>query len=372
MKQRYSILLAAVIGLTAASHAAPIAYEGFDYDAGTNLNGQAGGFGWATSWTNLALAIPVVSTPGMSYTGLSSSGGKADIIATTVSGGDCLVTRTLNTSFTSGSGVVWFSFLAQKTGTTTRFFNFSFYDAAGAERLKIGRNSNQAQTWFINDGNSSLSVNTGASCTNETLFVGKLTFDESTSNNDRLELWLNPNLALGESGLGTAFEATSNWDFNRIRLAAGGGNNASGGIYDEIRFGTTFNDVAGASLTRYDLWALEYGLTEGRNAKTDDPDSDGASNYVEYLLNGNPTNSANKGQFFIEPIGASVNVIFAQRTDESAVTYSLVDKEDLIAGTETTNAYSSQTSGPSGSANYDSVTNTYTMGNKQFFKVVFE
>jgi endoglucanase len=241
MKKKCIATLLGALGLAVIAQGALIAYEGFDYTAG-NLSGQAGGSGWAAAWDG-ASGTPAVSTPGMSYTGINNSGGKADIIAT--SGSNSMIGRTLNSSFTSGSGEVWFSFLAQKTGTSARFFNFSFFDG-GTERLKIGHNSNPGtQTWYINDGGTpaATSVNTGVSYLNETLFVGKLTYDASVDSNDVLQLWVNPDLSLGESGLGSAFTSTSDWDFNRIRLGAGDAETGSSGIFDEIRFGTTFNDV---------------------------------------------------------------------------------------------------------------------------------
>lgn len=55
-----------------------LAYEGFDYAAGS-LNGKNGGTGWSGAWTwtygsGVSLAV---SATGMTYTGLSTTGGSA-------------------------------------------------------------------------------------------------------------------------------------------------------------------------------------------------------------------------------------------------------------------------------------------------------
>jgi hypothetical protein len=66
---------------------------------------------------------------------------------------------------------------------------------------------------------------------------------------DTAQLWVNPNLSLGEAGLGPAAAtiASDVLTFNGIRLTAGGSQNggvaAASGTLDELRVGDTFADV---------------------------------------------------------------------------------------------------------------------------------
>ncbi len=41
-------------GLATASAAGPIAYEGFDYPAGSTLSGKKGGIGWSNGWVDVS------------------------------------------------------------------------------------------------------------------------------------------------------------------------------------------------------------------------------------------------------------------------------------------------------------------------------
>jgi hypothetical protein len=119
-----------------------------------------------------------------------------------------------------------------------------------------------------------------------------------------------------------------------------------------------------AQSPQYVAWAQAAGLTNGINAKSDDPDHDGLANYVEFALNGNPLNSSDKGTFSYELSGGMFHVIYAKRTDDPTLVYSLLDTTDMATGTWTTDAWTSQSSGPSGTPGYDTVTNHYDMTGK--------
>ena len=66
---------------------ATIAYEGFDYAAGAGgLNGQTGGTGWATAWSNVGNNMDVVATSLADPTStLPTSGGAAQVSTAQVS-----------------------------------------------------------------------------------------------------------------------------------------------------------------------------------------------------------------------------------------------------------------------------------------------
>lgn len=90
--------------------------------------------------------------------------------------------------------------------------------------------------------------------------------------------------------------------------------------------------------TAYDTWAQSHSLAGG---PADDDDGDSLSNLGEYGLNGNPTNSADRG---IRPIllsmGGLLEYIYARRTaPDSGLTYYLELTDDLVSGTWTNGGY---------------------------------
>lgn len=93
--------------LMSAANAALIAYDGFDYAAGS-LNGASGGTGWTANWTSTVNAAVAVPTTSLSYNtpgGVSISGGATSAVA--IGGDSPLVHRT----FATQTATVYFSFL---------------------------------------------------------------------------------------------------------------------------------------------------------------------------------------------------------------------------------------------------------------------
>jgi hypothetical protein len=130
---------------------------------------------------------------------------------------------------------------------------------------------------------------------------------------------------------------------------------------------------ATASSNPFVNWALSYPVLSGSKANTADYDNDGASDYREYALNGNPTNGADTGMVEATTDGTILTYIYAKRTDDNTIVYTLVDTTDLLFGQQFTNNWDGQTVGPSGVANFDSVTNTYNMtGSQRFIKLIIE
>lgn len=106
-----TILIAVLSALAATCNAqfTPIAYEGFSYDAGT-LAGQNGGTGWTGSWINdygSGTSFNVSAT-GMTYPGLTTSGGRM----VWASGGNGISEDSRSLALLN-SGVVYLQFLSQ-------------------------------------------------------------------------------------------------------------------------------------------------------------------------------------------------------------------------------------------------------------------
>src|ERR1700691_5917622 len=76
----YRSIFVALLGFAACSTGGAqttVAYEGFNYTGGSALGGQSGGTGWTTAWVNdyASGATLDVSATGMTYAGLSTTGG---------------------------------------------------------------------------------------------------------------------------------------------------------------------------------------------------------------------------------------------------------------------------------------------------------
>jgi len=105
-------------------------------------------------------------------------------------------------------------------------------------------------------------------------------------------------------------------------------------------------------------WAGSYGLSGADADENADPDNDGASNLSEYGLGGDPTNPGDIGTKPLYSQGATeMQYIYVARTDDVRLDYYLEINTDLIYGAWTNMGYSS-VSGPSGTPDWDSVTNT--------------
>jgi hypothetical protein len=136
---------------------------------------------------------------------------------------------------------------------------------------------------------------------------------------------------------------------------------------------TRFISVETSSIqSPYESWTAAYGVT---GLATEDDDSDGMDNFLEYALNGDPTNASVKGQALqVADQGANLfKFIHAKLANDSSVTYRLLDKTDLIFGSVSTNGYISQDES-SALGDYITVTNTYDMSVKpaQFIELEIE
>lgn len=72
-----SVLAFAIGAGTASGGVEPIAYEGFGYGPTANLAGANGGLGWGGQWFKLSSIPTGVTTDGLSWPGLPTSGGSA-------------------------------------------------------------------------------------------------------------------------------------------------------------------------------------------------------------------------------------------------------------------------------------------------------
>ncbi len=122
-----------------------------------------------------------------------------------------------------------------------------------------------------------------------------------------------------------------NWSLDLIARERLGGVQAQWSI-DYVEFIAKYQ-VASS----FQIWSDSYELEEGPDG---DDDKDGMSNLYEYGLNGDPTNSAIRGDFEsgASEDGSDFLYIYARRTAaNSGISYSLATSEDLVYDNAWTN-----------------------------------
>lgn len=266
-----SSLAALSLGLVVTSAVAPsasaalLAYDGFNYDAGS-LVGQNGGLGFANAWQlNGSGAGSIYNTVGgsLSYTDglgktLQTSGNSLFLSGSPTANNTAQPNRDF--SFVRDTGTTWISFLGYRSGTPTnnvsnpypRGANVSFFNT-GTEKLAVGNSSGAAlNNWSL------IPTGAGANIQQSTFDYSVLDFiviridhiGDSTVF-DNAYMWVNPNLAVEPSTATAAVKSENLFDFtfNRVRPFAGG-YDATGGRpnaqlnIDELRVGELFADVA--------------------------------------------------------------------------------------------------------------------------------
>lgn len=273
------LLAAALCGLaTTPSRAALIAYEGFDYPAGTTVATQTGGSGWTNAWTGGSAGnfLGTNTAASLAYTdanrnALQTLGGSAIVgnpsgtTATTAT-----PNRVLNFNLSGGAGVTagpgattWISFLYKRLnfalGTLPylRQSTVSLFEGSG-ERVPIGSPNTTAtvSNVFSVWGTGARNVNAPFQSpdypitSGSTYFVLVKIVTDGTAAVDIAYIWVNWTNLTVEPALATATLVQNEVNLssvNTLRLQANN-QNASGSNavcqVDEIRVGTAFPDVA--------------------------------------------------------------------------------------------------------------------------------
>lgn len=276
-----TLLLPLALALPVTSHAALLAYEGFDYNvAADGLALQNGGTGWAAAWTDTVNDGDILAGS-MSYTDGSSNslittGNMAQMNGTTV--GNAVNFRNINVSQYAGTTTLYISFIGQKIlsglGTTldSRAVNVALFGGANptaTENISVGHGTNTptggfggAYHWGAfyagNGGNgqtpgaTQTSHYSNVNVTTNAFNVLKIELNANGAN-DRFTLYVNPLLA-GEGLNVSSITPIDNVDRGATLEAMiqsvrpfGGNQNAANGAgilnFDEFRIGTTWADV---------------------------------------------------------------------------------------------------------------------------------
>ncbi len=247
----------AAVALLGTSHAALVAYEGFDTSAadGTNLPTMQGGdtsFGWGDQWRfNAATGLGItVDSPGLTFGTLDTIGKMATSNFNGSSAGE--YRREMSASYTIGSGSgerteMWASWLTTWSGNPSPNSALQWFKlhngnteviSAGINNFGGGTGSALEDQWRLSpagaDSFTGVVANPGD--------VYQLTMRLSASGSDTLvELFVNSG---GDRNLGSALASHTVSDavtFNQVRLQTQQTNVTA--QWDEIRIGETMFDV---------------------------------------------------------------------------------------------------------------------------------
>ncbi len=276
-----------------------LAYEGFDYPAGSSsLSGQEGGYGWAGSW------VTVNNGSADILDGSLAAGARApadfDLQST---GNKChlpsqrRVGRFLDTSpngpfaargLVDANGrigrdgaTLYLSFLQQPDGTGL-FYEFELHraDLGDPGRIAGIGNDRPGNNVHLRAPNGTHTViGPGDAAVN--FYVVRIDFKEG---NDDVFIYRNPTSATEPAAATLARPDAADLSFDGISFGAFV--NGRTVVHDEIRIGTSWADVIAAD--PYVAWAREKGLDGSDAGFEADPDHDAIPNGLEWILGGNP------------------------------------------------------------------------------------
>lgn len=236
--------------------ATSLAVDSFDYTDGDGLSGLNGGSGWAGAWTNPGTDA-VIASPGLGYTGVDaaytafpSTGNAVDasgapnnrrLLDTSASGtfDDAGLVGTGGDVGGSGvsSGSLYGSVLLSSpdfTAAGTRVL--MEFGPTTSDPFRIQQNGGGANFEITDLSNNNLGTGSLAVGGNDLLLVWRIDFGGSGS--DDITLWMSPT---SEADSSISLSSTRDIAFDRLTMRGVGSSNDY--TYDEIRFGTSFNDV---------------------------------------------------------------------------------------------------------------------------------
>lgn len=231
---RLGTILALVVSSTLTARAdALLAYEGLLYPAGSSLNGQNGGSGWAGSWSTPGGLDATITAQSLSFGDLGTTGG-----AVTTAGfqppnqGSSVATwsRNLATPLGADGTTVYLSFLLQPNAGA------GFYGGINFGNVFVGVSGNQ--TFYGLEGPANdLSLSTVPVVQGQTvLLVLEVQFQ---AGDDNLSLFVNPTPGQGQPATPNATK--SDLDVGTVTSVLI--NNYGGYTTDEIQIGSTFSSV---------------------------------------------------------------------------------------------------------------------------------
>ncbi len=264
--RRLAPLVLALIIISINARQSPgelIAYEGFDYKEGADLKGQTGGSGWKGEWFATAKGGVIIAKPQESIKTIAASG-----LSATLKGTDVRVFRFIDLErpelkdlvddtpagkmLGKNGTTIWISFLISCT-SYPKLAHGGVHLMEGVQlegnykktqRIQLGRQNNDTH-WFlgrVDQGGPAAGTWHGHVVSDATTRLLVYRFDFKPGKNEGW-LWIDPTPGQdpdpAKADIHT--DTIAPFHFNAVNLGAGGG---ASFFFDELRIGTTFNDVA--------------------------------------------------------------------------------------------------------------------------------
>ncbi len=262
MKFQSKSLFGAAFAITAAvltaspASAVLVVYESFSQSVG-GLNGKAAGTGLAGNWTSTT--PNVIASPTLSYGILPNAGNQADV-ATGQAAGNASATTTnalSNAGLLNNGATLWFSVVTTGALGSNQHSGFAFGNAPLAPSFDGARLNGDALGFYTRQGTvqaaawspggnllpDSLSGTLSAPQSSTNFIVGKIEWGATAGDVEKITLF-KPSLAtlaLPVTSVSTTIAGFNQTTLNIVSFASRQGPQS----FDEIRFGSTFEDVIG-------------------------------------------------------------------------------------------------------------------------------
>ena len=312
-----SILLRSLLllSLPPLAHGVQIAADPFLTGAGnytvglTNLTGQGPAIsGYSGNWLEAFVGAqsPDVRADSLVYPDFTSTGGSVSYTA----GGGGRCGRILSSAYDdSSTGTLYIGVLLQLETASSEYRAFELHDGGfddgGNRKLQIAVGESVGGLVPASDFalriNESAGMTLGAHDTDVNLFVIRIDFS-NTANSDTVSVYRNPTDLTVEAN-NTATATITNTDFRFDRTSFARFNDGAGIAFDEVRIGTTFNDITGTVNPDADGDGMDDGW-EFVNMVDDpdgDPDMDTLSNKQEHDAMTNPHLADSDGDTIDDP-----------------------------------------------------------------------
>jgi hypothetical protein len=267
--------LASLALMTLPAQAGLLAYEGFNYPAGSgNLTGLSGGFGWNGSWQTVNNGSSSVQSVGLTASGNAPSGYDAHSVGNSAFTPNGTRTgRWLDESpggsfgsqgYLTGSGSIgadgktlYLSFLQQVNGSSS-YYEFELHrgNLSDPGRMAgVGNDTGDNDVHFRIEspaGGSSSFTDLGAGNTSVNFYVVRIDFNYS-GGSSTVTLYRNPTTAT-EPATSTAQINGITADMSFDGISFGAFNSGRTVAHDEVRLGTSYADVTSPGVYSTGNW----------------------------------------------------------------------------------------------------------------------
>ena len=235
-----------------ATQAALIVHEPFDYPVGP-LAAQDGGTGWTNGWTGSGNDV---AAPGLTYRDGTNElivTGNAVSLLTGLSGNFRYLPSVLGGEQQQR---IYISFVGRVTNTFNNYAGLALYHQ-GVEQYFIGQLAGFTPWWGSRKPDGSGSIITTNHAVAPAFIVARLDFF-ATGGQMSVRLFINPPLQAEPVALW--LRGATSFSFDQIRVQSGASNGTK--IFDEIRIGTTWDDVVPRRLVPAELSVTDAATCE--------------------------------------------------------------------------------------------------------------